>query len=584
MKAIVSMKFIVIDIKRAISLALALFLVIPLFTFYTPSADALGTVWVKEFYTDKFGDKTSQYYLTNKSQFKGTYNSDSITKGKLGAKLIFERNGEYLSAYITLFLKGKEQVKNGTPSAVNYDISVKRSDGNQFETAGRMVAGDDKIKIDKPLDLADSIIAGDIDIYMEVQHNANNNFLFKVNSGNYKDIYNQEIFVPYQEEKYQEAEALLTAGDYDAAATVFKSLGNYKDSAARADEAIETKYEAIEAQHAEAYAAAEALLTVGDYDAAVRAFEKLGDYKDSAKRIEDVYEAKNAEAYAQAEDLLAKGKYDEAEAAFRGLGDFRDSRIRISDVVEAKNESAYQEAAALYDSGEYALAYEKFRVLKGYKDVDKLLSSDNNLLNALESKLKPYKTVGSTVSFGAYEQDNNINNGKEPIEWIVLKNDGNQSLLISRYVLAYSECNKRVNWRPDWVSCSLREWLKYDFMKDAFSKNEQEAILLTNVDNPMSQPVISGNESQDPDKIFLLSSEEAKSFFQSDSNRACESTTYAVEKGAHDGYCTWWLRTWDSTYVAAVDSAGCIRNAHAYYFGPSGVRPAFWINLESDIF
>ena len=89
--------------KKMISLLLALLLVISCFAFYTPDANALGAVWVKEFYKDKFGDQTDQYYLTNISQFKGTYNSDSVSDGELGANLLFERDDEVLLASITLF-------------------------------------------------------------------------------------------------------------------------------------------------------------------------------------------------------------------------------------------------------------------------------------------------------------------------------------------------------------------------------------------------------------------------------------------------------------------------------------------------
>ena len=46
--------------------------------------------------------------------------------------------------------------------------------------------------------------------------------------------------------------------------------------------------------------------------------------------------------------------------------------------------------------------------------------------------LPVFKTVGSIVTFGAYEQDDDTSNGKEDIEWFVLANEGNRSLLISR--------------------------------------------------------------------------------------------------------------------------------------------------------
>ena len=41
--------------------------------------------------------------------------------------------------------------------------------------------------------------------------------------------------------------------------------------------------------------------------------------------------------------------------------------------------------------------------------------------------------VGDSFTFGSYEQDNDLNNGTEPIEWQVLAIENNRALLISRY-------------------------------------------------------------------------------------------------------------------------------------------------------
>ena len=44
--------------------------------------------------------------------------------------------------------------------------------------------------------------------------------------------------------------------------------------------------------------------------------------------------------------------------------------------------------------------------------------------------------AGDHVFFGQYEQDNDLKNGPEPIEWLVLEDDGESILLLSRYCLA----------------------------------------------------------------------------------------------------------------------------------------------------
>ena len=187
------------------------------FAFQLPEADAIGTVWVKEFIKDKFGDITNEYYLTNKSMFIGTYNSVSVSDGSLGAKLIFERDGDSFLAYIILFLNEQDKVKNGTSFDFDYEISVKRADGSQFTTEGYMPSGKDRIEFYDAFDLANALCASgdEIGIYIEDHSNALNNYVFKAKCGNFKDLYQREIILPYQEEKYQKAVQLLNKKRYE---------------------------------------------------------------------------------------------------------------------------------------------------------------------------------------------------------------------------------------------------------------------------------------------------------------------------------------------------------------------------------
>ena len=229
--------------KKTISFFLALIMLCSCFAFHSPDANALGAIWVKEFYKDKFGDATDEYYLTNNSQFKGTYNTANVSDGELGANLIFERDGEMLLAYLTLFLNGKDQLKNGASSSDYYNISVKRADGSVFDTYGSMASGEKRIQIDASSELANALQAsgGMVKIYLEDSYNENINYLFAVECGNFNGLYNQEILVPLLEEKYQEAEHLLEENKYDEAAEAFEALGDYKDSAARVEEVFKAQ-------------------------------------------------------------------------------------------------------------------------------------------------------------------------------------------------------------------------------------------------------------------------------------------------------------------------------------------------------
>ena len=296
-----------------------------------------------------------------------------------------------------------------------------------------------------------------------------------------------------------------------------------------------------------------------------------------------------ATRYAEGAVKLAAQDWDGAVKAFEEAGAFEDAAIQIT-------ETRYQQASALAKEGNYTEAYELFAEITEYKDVDSLIKKDENLSAAAaaaaarEAQLKPYKTVGSSVTFGQYEQDNTAGNGKEPIEWIVLDTDGQRSLLISKYALdakPYHEEFVDITWEK----CTLRTWLNSTFISSAFSSDEQKAIQMTDVDNSDAQGysgyrTSGGNNTQD--RVFLLSYAEAWKYFQSDRDRICEATAYAESQGAYranDDSCRWWLRSpgdfqFDAAYVRYDGSCddNNVRNRS------SAIRPAFWMNLDSLLF
>lgn len=50
--------------------------------------------------------------------------------------------------------------------------------------------------------------------------------------------------------------------------------------------------------------------------------------------------------------------------------------------------------------------------------------------------------VGDQIEFGSYEQDNDTDNGAEPILWDVIGQNNGRYLLISHYVLDYMAYEK----------------------------------------------------------------------------------------------------------------------------------------------
>jgi len=190
--------------------------------------------------------------------------------------------------------------------------------------------------------------------------------------------------------------------------------------------------------------------------------------------------------------------------------------------------------------------------------------------------------IGSTVTFGKYEQDNNSGNGKEDIEWRVLYSIGDRVLLISKYGLDCKPFNNNKT-SVAWGNSSIRSWLNSTFINSAFTNDQQNDILTTDVDYSCL------------DKVFLLSRSEASRYFNDDTDRMCAPTQYAVAQGAwrnNYGYTVyglatgfWWLRTQGSasTKAAGVRYNGGLELDDDVNRWDDIVRPAMWVNLDAII-
>lgn len=193
--------------------------------------------------------------------------------------------------------------------------------------------------------------------------------------------------------------------------------------------------------------------------------------------------------------------------------------------------------------------------------------------------------VGSSVTFGAYEQDANQSNGKEPIKWTVLDKQGDRALLIAKYVLdsaAYHPIDESVTWE----TCGLRNWLNSTFYNNAFSNLEQQSIVMTTVENigNTTYKTDGGNDTQD--KVFLLSTEEASLYFNNKEARRAIPTNYAIQEDVYyyRGNTTWWTRTpGDGNHRAIlIDRLGTLNLSDCgsvVYNDGEGVRPVIWVYL-----
>lgn len=171
--------------------------------------------------------------------------------------------------------------------------------------------------------------------------------------------------------------------------------------------------------------------------------------------------------------------------------------------------------------------------------------------NHFEEKITA-SSVGDCIQFGMYEQDNDLSNGKEPIDWLVLDKTDSRVLMISKYGLDCKQYNSTYIYAA-WEECSLMTWMNKIFPKETFSSAERSVIQG------------GGNISAE---IFLLSTNEVNKYFSSDDEKMCEPTKYAAANGAYvngrSGNCWWWLRSpgADQNCVACVRDDGSV-----YYNG-----------------
>lgn len=203
----------------------------------------------------------------------------------------------------------------------------------------------------------------------------------------------------------------------------------------------------------------------------------------------------------------------------------------------------------------------------------------------------PYVLPGSKIILGRYEQDKEIYNGEEEIQWLVLRQEGDEILVVSVLgldTLPYARGKET----SDWEHSSIRDWLNTTFYQTAFTEEERERIVKKEIvqdENAAYPNTRQGNPTTD--YVFLLSSREYEDYMQTSNNIAPElcygtPSPYAVKKGAalyNDQYCWWWLRTSSkgNEIACTVTPYGVFDpNSSSIRSTSVMVRPAMWVKVS----
>lgn len=185
--------------------------------------------------------------------------------------------------------------------------------------------------------------------------------------------------------------------------------------------------------------------------------------------------------------------------------------------------------------------------------------------------------TGSTVTFGVYEQDGSYNNGAEPLVWKVLTVQNGKALLVTEKVIDWFYYNN-YNTEVTWGTSSICMFLNDEFYNSAFTDAEKAAIQV--------------NYEADAKRVFLLSEQEARTYFGGNNQRMAYPTSHTLSQGAWTwavtGGTTYWLRDTIRPFGTLYSVAKLITGSGDFdlkgetqHQNRRGVRPAIWVDVDA---
>ena len=248
---------------------------------------------------------------------------------------------------------------------------------------------------------------------------------------------------------YEKAEEMLAVGQYEEAVDAFAALGDYKDSAVKMQEAENALNEAIEAkiaaENADSYAQATAMMEAGDYLSALDIFTELGAYKDSATMVEVCHTEVD---YTTALEHLEAGQHEEAYTLLTSLGDFRDAKEYLNRFVPLLTErtSTWYDGSGnniqyIYDSNMRIETIEYDGVMKYaffYYEDGTLKQMEEIFSTGI--RVHTYNEKGHPVFFGHFNNET----AAYEFSWMFeygYDTEGNATSILGRYVCGDEEAD-----------------------------------------------------------------------------------------------------------------------------------------------
>ena len=188
--------------------------------------------------------------------------------------------------------------------------------------------------------------------------------------------------------------------------------------------------------------------------------------------------------------------------------------------------------------------------------------------------LSGFVMPGNIVPFGRFPIKST---SPEPIPWRVIETDMSSSTLISVYGLYYIRFYPGFNWDTRWERSIPRQWLNNEFLAAAFTAQEREKLLHTQVCEHRSD-ASSFSIHSCYDYVWLPSQKELEEWFpDGDDGIYIYDTPFAIaqskavgaRKNRDSNHSYYWTRT--------TDLSGHVM----FYCGNTPLRGS---NLEDDIY
>ena len=212
--------------------------------------------------------------------------------------------------------------------------------------------------------------------------------------------------------------------------------------------------------------------------------------------------------------------------------------------------------------------------------------------------------IGETFFLGAVEQDNDLENGSEAIEWIMLHKTEKEAFVISKKVLdympfaawyskvtqwddihqtldVYEDFNSSFTWEENYEHNPPRTWLRDTVYEQGFSEDEKR-IVKTSINYTTIQPFDQIVTTRD--HLYIPELEEIEVYLVGSNWMQAEMTEYVKSKAiwVEGDYINWSVRNQGATegYSMQVLASGEISKPGLACQANNGVRPVMWLDIS----